>query len=102
MATSRVMAYITDYIPFRFKKITLASPFKNKQTVPRLSVQQQLPHRTPYEQSVYKEKTPLEHSRSVSLMLLQKLLNNLIDKLSICTPFDFRHESAHYFTHLGF
>lgn len=49
-----------------------------------------------------KEKTPLEKTRGVSLMLLQKLLNNLIDKLSVCTPFNFRHESAHYFTHLGF
>gem|GEM_PF-2021182 len=47
------------------------------------------------------EKTPL-NSRGVSLMLLQKLLNNLIDKLSVRTPFNFRHESAHYFTHLGF
>ncbi|EHB65092.1 hypothetical protein PaelaDRAFT_2234 [Paenibacillus lactis 154] len=48
-----------------------------------------------------KKKHPLK-SRGVSLMLLQKLLNNLIDKLSVRTPFNLRHESAHYFTHLGF
>lgn len=35
-------------------------------------------------------------------MLLQKLLNHLIHKFSVRTPFDFGHESTHNFPHLGF